>query len=270
MAGRAAEHGRVRARRLGEAVTTRRVALVTGAARGIGSAIAARLARTGHHVAVADLDLKASALVAERIVAAGGSASAWQLDVTDEGAVELTVERLVAEHGSIGIVVNNAGVTRDNLIHKMTWDDWSAVQDVHLGGAFLVSRAAQRSMVATGWGRIVNLSSVSAFGNRGQANYSAAKAGLLGFTRTLALELGRFGITVNAVLPGFIDTAMTRATAERMGLSPEEFAERMIQHIAVGRVGSPDDVAALVGFLTSDEAGFVTGQGICVSGNPGF
>jgi 3-oxoacyl-[acyl-carrier protein] reductase len=249
---------------------TPRVALVTGAARGIGAGIAERLSGDGHHVIVTDLDLDASLDTAQRISAGGATATAYAMDVTDESGVEDVVGRVVATHGPIGILVNNAGITRDNLIHKMTWDEWSTVQHVHLGGAFLVTRAAQRSMVAERWGRVVNLSSVSAFGNRGQANYSAAKAGLLGLTRTLALELGRFGVTVNAVLPGFIETDMIRATAARLGLTPEEFARRTAEQIAVRRTGTPADVAATVGFLSSEDAGFVTGQGICVSGSPGF
>jgi 3-oxoacyl-[acyl-carrier protein] reductase len=249
---------------------TRRVALITGAARGIGAGIGDRLGAAGHHVVVTDLDLQACDAQAERIRAAGGAASAWEMDVTDEAGVEDVVERVVDRVGPIGILINNAGITRDNLLHKMTWDEWTTVQRVHLDGAFLVTRAAQRSMVAERWGRIVNLSSVSAYGNRGQANYSAAKAGLLGLTRTLALELGPFGLTVNAVLPGFIETDMIRATAARIGLTPEEFARRTAEQIAVRRTGTPADVAATVAFLVSEEAGFVTGQGICVSGSPGF
>jgi 3-oxoacyl-[acyl-carrier protein] reductase len=249
---------------------TQRVALVTGAARGIGAGIAERLSKAGHHVIVTDLDIGSSLDTAQRISAGGPTATAYAMDVTDEGAVEDVVGRVVATHGPIGILVNNAGITRDNLIHKMTWDEWSTVHHVHLGGAFLVTRAAQRSMVTERWGRVVNLSSVSAFGNRGQANYSAAKAGLLGLTRTLALELGQFGVTVNAVLPGFIETDMIRATAARLGLTPDEFARQTAQQIAVRRTGTPADVAATVGFLTSEDAGFVTGQGICVSGSPGF
>jgi len=191
------------------------------------------------------------------------------------GIGEATAERLaedgaaIAERlGSLDILVNNAGITRDNLIHKMTDEDWEAVMGVHLKGAFLCSRAAQREMVKRNWGRIVNLSSVSALGNRGQTNYSTAKAGLQGMARTLAIELGRYNITVNAIAPGFIETAMTRQTADRMGMDFEQFKTGAASQIPVQRIGQPEDIAAAVAYLASEEAGFVSGQVLYVRGGP--
>src|SRR6478609_4564242 len=197
--------------------TTQRVALVTGAARGIGSAIAERLHRDGFAVAVLDLDEDSCAETVQAITSKGGRALGVGVDVSDAPAVETAVARVADELGPPVVLVNNAGITRDNLIFKMSEDDWDSVLRVHLRGAFLMSRAAQAFMTSAGWGRIVNLSSTSALGNRGQANYAAAKAGMQGLTKTLAIELGRFGVTANAVAPGFIVTEMTRATAERMG-----------------------------------------------------
>ncbi len=249
---------------------TARVAIVTGAARGIGAGIALIIAALGHRVAVADLDATSCAPVVRQIRNNGGTATTVAVDVTDEQSVTAATAQVTSELGSVTILVNNAGITRDNLLFKMSLEDWDAVMAVHLRGAFLMSRAAQASMVASGWGRIVSLSSVSALGNRGQLNYSAAKAGIQGLTRTLALELGRYGVTANAVAPGFVDTEMTRATATRLGLTPQAFAESVIPRIAVGRVGRPEDIAAVVAFFVDDAAGFVTGQTIYASGNPGF
>jgi 3-oxoacyl-[acyl-carrier protein] reductase len=166
------------------------------------------------------------------------------------------------------VLVNNAGVLRDNLLFKMSDSDWDTVMNVHLRGAFLMSRATQKYMTDQKWGRIVNLSSSSALGNRGQANYSAAKAGLQGFTKTLAIELGQFGITVNAVAPGFIVTDMTAATAARVGMDFEEFQAGVAKQIPVRRVGRPDDIAHTISFLASEGAGFVSGQVIYVAGGP--
>lgn len=245
-----------------------RVALVTGAARGIGAAIAERLAADGMAVAVVDLEEQASARTADTITAAGGQAIAIGADVTDEQAAAAAVERAGAELGPVTVLVNNAGILRDNLIFKMSVDDWDSVLGVHLRGAFLMTRAAQTQMIKIGWGRIVNLSSTSALGNRGQVNYAAAKAGMQGFTKTLAIELGRFGVTANAIAPGFIETDMTRATAARVGADFDEWKTAMARDIPVGRIGQPADIAAVASFLCSEEAGFVSGQVIYVAGGP--
>ena len=249
-------------------MSTSRVAIVTGAARGIGAATAQRLARDGHAVAVLDLDEAACATTVEAITSAGGRAIAVGVDVSKADQVEAAVRRVADELGTPTILVNNAGIIRDNLIFKMTEDDWDAVMAVHLRGAFLMTRAAQAYMTQEKWGRIVNLSSSSAQGNRGQANYSAAKAGLQGFSKTLAIELGRFGVTANAVAPGFIQTEMTRSTAERMGVSFEDFIAHSASQIPVQRVGQPEDIAATISFLCSEDAGFVSGQVIYVAGGP--
>jgi 3-oxoacyl-[acyl-carrier protein] reductase len=245
-----------------------RTAIVTGGARGIGAAIAARLAADGMAVGVLDLDEAGAKSTAGTIVENGGRAVGVAADVTDAASVQAAVDRVATELASPTVVVNNAGVTRDNLLFRMTEDDWDTVMGVHLRGAFLVTRAAQKHMVDAGSGRIVNVSSTSALGNRGQANYSAAKAGLQGFTKTLAIELGKFGITANAVAPGFVATEMTKATAKRMGITFDEYVQRATAGIPVGRVGRPEDIAHLVSFLVSEGAGFVSGQVVYAAGGP--
>ncbi|MBK9475422.1 MAG: 3-oxoacyl-ACP reductase FabG [Tetrasphaera sp.] len=249
-------------------MSTGRVAIVTGAARGIGAATAQRLAADGHAVGVLDLDEAACEAVAQQIRAAGGRALGVGCNVTDPAAVEDAVARVADELGAPVILVNNAGIIRDNLLFKMSVEDWDAVMNVHLKGAFLMTKACQAHMTAERFGRVVNLSSSSAQGNRGQANYSAAKAGLQGFTKTLAIELGKFGVTANAVAPGFIQTDMTAATAERIGVSFEDFIAHSAAQIPVQRVGQPEDIAATISFLVSQEAGFVSGQVIYVAGGP--
>ncbi|WP_457033458.1 3-oxoacyl-ACP reductase FabG [Kitasatospora sp. P5_F3] len=245
-----------------------RVAVVTGAARGIGAATALRLAADGYAVAVVDLTEEAGKETVERIAAAGGRALAVGADVSDAGQVQAAVDRIAAELGAPVVLVNNAGVLRDNLLFKMSESDWDTVMNVHLKGAFLMSKACQKHMVDAGFGRIVNLSSSSAQGNRGQANYSAAKAGLQGFTKTLAIELGKFGVTANAVAPGFIATEMTAATAARIGMEFEAFKAAAATQIPVNRVGTPEDIANTISFLAGEGAGFVSGQVIYVAGGP--
>ena len=245
-----------------------RVAIVTGAARGIGAAIARRLAGNGVAVAAVDLNTDGIARTANSIVEAGGRAIAIGADIADEAAAGRAVEQAAAELGPVTVLVNNAGIIRDNLLFKMSVDDWDAVMSVHLRGAFLMTRAAQAHMIEAKWGRIVNLSSTSALGNRGQVNYAAAKAGLQGFTKTLALELGKFGVTANAIAPGFIDTEMTQATADRLGVDFEDWKAAASRDIPVGRVGTPEDIAAVAAFLCSEDAGYVSGQVIYVAGGP--
>jgi len=247
---------------------TTRVAVVTGAARGIGAAVARRLAKDGNAVAVLDLDEAACADTVKAITDAGGQAIAVACDVSKTDQVEVAVERVVAELGRPAILVNNAGIIRDNMLFKMTDDDWDAVLSVHLRGAFLMSRACQKYMTEDGFGRIVNLSSTSALGNRGQANYAAAKAGMQGFTKTLAIELGKFGVTANAIAPGFIVTDMTKATAARIGQEWEPYVAARAAAIPVARAGYPEDIAHTVSFLVSEGAGFVSGQVIYVAGGP--
>ena len=238
-----------------------RVALVTGGGRGIGAATAELLARDGAKVAVSDMDRAPAEEVARPI-----HGIAIACDVTDRAQVEAMVERTVKEFGRLDILVACAGITRDNLLFKMTDEDWDSVIDTHLKGAFLSARAAQKHMVEQKYGKIVLLSSTSALGNRGQTNYSAAKAGLQGMARTLAIELGPFNVNVNAVAPGFVETRMTRATAERLGVDYEAFKIGAASQIPLRRVGQPEDIAAVIAFLCSDESGFVSGQTIYVRG----
>jgi 3-oxoacyl-[acyl-carrier protein] reductase len=245
-----------------------KVAVVTGAARGIGAAVARKLATDGLAVAVIDLDEAACKETVDAIVSAGGKAIGVGADVSDAAAVAAAFERVAGELGGPTVLVNNAGVLRDNLLFKMTDSDWDTVMNVHLRGAFLCSRAAQKYMVEQNWGRIVSLSSTSALGNRGQANYSTAKAGLQGLTKTLAIELGPYGVTANAIAPGFIVTDMTAATSARMGVDFDKFQEAAATQIPVRRVGRPEDVANVASFLVSEGAGFVSGQVIYVAGGP--
>ena len=237
-------------------------ALVTGGAKGIGAATAERLAAEGAHVVVADFDEPAASETADRI---GGRAV--RCDVTSRADVEAAVAA-AAEPGRLDVLVTCAGIIRDNLIHKMTDDDWEAVIATHLRGTFLAARAAQAVMTQQGSGSMVLVSSVSALGNRGQANYSAAKAGIQGLTKTLAIELGRFGVRANCVAPGFVATAMTQQTAERIGMSFEDFQATAAEQIPLRRVGQPEDVAGVIAFLCSDDAAYVTGQVVYVSGGP--
>ena len=245
-----------------------RCALVTGAARGLGRAIAIELARRGERVALLDLDEVGLAETEHLVRDAGGEALAVRADVTHEDSVGRAVAEVASDFGPPLILVNNAGVLRDDLLFKMPVEGWDTVMNVHLRGAFLMSREVQGHMVEQGWGRIINLSSTSALGNVGQANYSTAKAGLQGFTKTLALELGRFGITVNAVAPGFTVTDMTRSVAERLGIDFEELVVREASATAVRRVGEPEDIANAVAFFASEASDFVSGQVLYVAGGP--
>ncbi len=246
-----------------------KVALVTGAARGIGYASAEKFAEEGANVALCDMDADAAVRAAGALTQRFGvQALGIGCDVTDEKQVEAMFLQVVEGLGGLDILVNNAGVTRDNLLFKMSTDDWDIVMGVHLRGTFLCTRAAQKHMVEKRSGKIVNLSSTSALGNRGQANYSSAKAGLQAFTRTAAIELGPFNINVNAVAPGFVDTEMTRKTAERRGIDPEEYKLMRAKNIPLGRVGVPRDIANVIAFLCSDDAAFVSGQIIYVKGGP--
>ncbi|WP_125100596.1 3-oxoacyl-ACP reductase FabG [Leucobacter chromiireducens] len=245
-----------------------RCAIVTGGGRGIGRATARELAARGWAVALFDLDADALAETTALIRSDGGTAAGFTVDVADEASVAHGVAAAAAELGDPLVLINNAGVLRDDFLFRATLDDWDLIMNVHLRGAFLMSRAVQAYMVAAGWGRIVNLSSISALGNAGQSNYSAAKAGIQGLTKTLALELGKFGITANAIAPGFIATDMTRATAERQGITFEELAERVSAATAVRRMGEPADIANAIAFFVSEESSFVSGQVLYVSGGP--
>ncbi|MHB8719318.1 MAG: 3-oxoacyl-ACP reductase FabG [Candidatus Dormibacteria bacterium] len=243
-----------------------RVAIVTGAGQGIGAASAHRLAREGASVVVLERNADAAAAVAAGIAAGGGGAMAIACDVSQRHQVEAAVRRVVETHGRIDVLVNNAGITRDNLLFRMADEDWDSVLAVNLTGAFLMCRAVQEHMVAARYGRIVSLSSRSALGNRGQANYAAAKAGIQGLTATLALELGPFGITANAVAPGYVATAMTAATAERVGTTAAAHQAAAAAATPLRRVAQPEEIASVVAFLASDDASFVSGQTLYVNG----
>ena len=247
-----------------------RVALVTGGAQGIGAEVARHLAAGGAKVGVLDLNIESATAVADSINAAGGSAVGLGADVSQRDHVQAAVDGLVDWFGGLHILVNNAGVLRDNLLFKMSDEDWTTVMDVHLKGAFLATQIAQKHMVAAKYGRIISMSSVSALGNRGQANYSTAKAGIQGLTKTLAIELGPYGVTANSVAPGFIETAMTKATAERIGSNIDEMREAVAKTVPVRRGGLPTDIANAVGFLASEEAGYITGQVLYVDGGHGL
>ncbi len=237
-------------------------ALVPGGARGIGAATARRLAAEGAHVVVADFDETAAR---ETAAAIGGTAV--RCDVTSRADVEAAVAA-ATDRGSLDVLVTCAGIIRDNLLFKMTDDDWDSVIDIHLKGTFYAARGAQKAMVAQKSGKMVLISSTSALGNRGQTNYATAKAGLQGMAKTLAIELGPFNVNVNAVAPGFVDTAMTRQTAERMGVPYEEFMATVSAQVPLRRVGRPEDVAATIAYLCSDDAAYVSGQVIYVRGGP--
>jgi 3-oxoacyl-[acyl-carrier protein] reductase len=245
-----------------------RIAVVTGAARGIGAAEAIRLAQEGANVAVLDLSAEACRETVEAIEAHGAEAMAVACDVSSAQQVEKAFEEVAGRFGTIHILVNNAGLLRDNLSFKMSEEDWDKVLDVHLKGSFLCSKAVQKYMVEQEYGKIVMTSSIVALGNKGQANYSAAKAGLQALARTLALELGRFNINVNAVAPGWIETEMTKEAAERVGMSMDEMKERFAKNIPLKRFGRVEDIANVVSFLVSDDASYISGETIYVSGGP--
>lgn len=245
-----------------------RVAVVTGASRGIGKATVRRLAQEGASVCMMDIDEQGLQASFNELSKEGFYLLALKLDVSKREQVEAAFEEVVTRYGRIDILVNNAGVIRDNLLFKMTDADWDTVMDVHLKGSFYCSQAAQKYMVPQKYGRIVNISSTSALGNRGQANYATAKAGLQGFTKTLAIELGRYGITVNAVAPGFIETEMTKATAERMGIDFEEMVKSRVATIPVGRSGKPEDIANAISFFVQEESSFINGQILYAAGGP--
>ncbi|MBF9073636.1 3-oxoacyl-ACP reductase FabG [Streptacidiphilus fuscans] len=245
---------------------TDRVAVVTGAAQGIGAATATRLADEGASVAVVDLTAERAQQTVDAITAKGGTARAYGCDVADYDAVEAVFAQVAADFGAIHILVNNAGITRDNLFFKMPKSDWDAVLTVNLTSAYNCSHVAQTYMCAQKYGKIVSLSSRSALGNRGQANYAAAKAGIQGLTATLAIELGPFNVNVNAVAPGYIATSMTAATAERVGASAEDHQALAAERTPLRRVGQPEDVAAVVAFLASEDASYVSGQTLYVNG----
>jgi len=247
---------------------SQKVAYVTGGMGGIGTAICQRLHKDGFKVIAGCGPTRDHVKWIAEQAALGYTFYASAGNVGDWDSTVEAFTKTKAEHGTIDVLVNNAGITRDNMLFKMTDDDWDSVIGVHLRGHFLMTQAAQKHMTQAKYGRIVNLSSTSALGNRGQANYAAAKAGVQGFTKTVAIELGKYGVTCNAIAPGFIETEMTAATAARVGISMEDFKNAAASMIPVARVGQPEDIAATVSFLVSEGAGFVSGQIIYVAGGP--
>jgi 3-oxoacyl-[acyl-carrier protein] reductase len=245
-----------------------RVAYITGGSRGIGASIAETFASEGAKVYLADVNEEALSITRKKLEEEGHSVMTGVVDVTQRDQVETSMKEAAQSFGSIDILVNNAGVIRDNLLFKMTDEDWMTVMQVHLTGSFYASRAAQKYMVDQGYGRIISLSSTSALGNRGQTNYAAAKAGIQGLTKTLSLELGKYGITANAIAPGFIESEMTKATAERLGVEFEQFIEYNKKQIPVARTGKPEDIANAALFFADEKSSFVSGQVLYVAGGP--
>ncbi|GAA0612836.1 SDR family NAD(P)-dependent oxidoreductase [Streptomyces crystallinus] len=243
-------------------------AIVTGAARGIGAAVAVRLAHDGMAVGVIDLDEADCADTVDAITRSGGTATAVAADVSDESAVTQAVARIAATLGPPTVLVNNAGIGPRAELVEMSTRQWDTVTGVNLRGPFLLARSVCPYMIEAEWGRIVNMSSISAVGDAARVDYGSAKAGLIGFTKSLALQLGRHGITANAIAPGFVVSDMTRASARRLGRDFEEFRRSAAQSIPVGRVGEPEDIAHTASFLVSRAAGFVSGQVIYVAGGP--
>ncbi|MGM0828982.1 MAG: 3-oxoacyl-ACP reductase FabG [Bacillota bacterium] len=244
------------------------VAIVTGASRGIGREISKKLALDGATVYLVDIQEQALLETYHQFIEESLSVKTIKADVTKEAEVEKLFAEMEGDHGKVDIVINNAGIIRDNLLYKMSSVDWDDVMNVHLKGTFLCSKYAQKSMVKNQYGRIINLSSVSALGSRGQANYAAAKAGIQGFTKTLAIELGKYNITVNAIAPGFIMTHMTKAVAERLGITFEELIEAKVKQIPVNRAGTPEDIAQAASFFASPDSSFISGQVLYVAGGP--
>jgi 3-oxoacyl-[acyl-carrier protein] reductase len=244
------------------------VAIVTGASRGIGREISKKLAFEGATVYLVDIHEQALLETYHQFMDENLSVKAITTDVTKEAEVEKLFAQVEEDYGKVDIVINNAGIIRDNLLYKMSSNDWDDVMTVHLKGTFLCSKYAQKSMVKNQYGRIINLSSVSALGSRGQANYAAAKAGIQGFTKTLAIELGKYNITVNSIAPGFIMTDMTKAVAERLGITFEELIEAKVKQIPVNRAGTPKDIAQAASFFASPDSSFISGQVLYVAGGP--
>jgi len=246
----------------------KRVAVVTGGARGIGAAEAVRLARDGADIAIFDISRDHLSETVWRVEDAGRRALAVVCDVTNSQRVKESMAHVVDHFGRLDILVNNAGVLRDNLLFRMSDEDWDTVLDIHLKGSFICSREAQVYMVKQRYGKIVMTSSIGALGNRGQSNYSAAKAGLQGMARTMAIELGPFNINVNVVAPGWIVTDMLQQMATRMGTSLEALQDNIARDIPLRRMGTTEDIANTVAFLVSEEASYITGQTFYVSGGP--
>jgi 3-oxoacyl-[acyl-carrier protein] reductase len=252
-----------------QVTASRRVAVVTGGAQGIGAATAVRLARAGFLVVVCDINGELALKVVKGIIDTGGDAAGLSCDVSQRLSVVGAFGEVVGRYQRVDALVTCAGMTRDNLIHKMTDSDWDAVIDTHLKGTFLCAQAAQRYMVPQRYGKMVFISSPSARnGQRGQTNYSAAKAGIEAIARTLAIELGPFNINVNAVAPGFVDTGMTRAAADRMGIDFEEMKRQRAETTPLRRIAKASDIAATINFLCSEEASYITGQIVYVRGGP--
>lgn len=245
-----------------------RTAFITGGSRGIGKGIARHFAENGAKVSIIDVNEEALQELEAEFREEGFEVFCQKADVTQYKEVEGAVKETYGRFGSVDILINNAGVIRDNMLYKMTDEDWDTVMDVHLKGSFHAARAVQSYMVEQKYGRIVNISSTSALGNRGQANYATAKAGLQGFTKTLAIELGKYGVTANAVAPGFIETDMTKATAARIGVTFDELVQASVSQIPVGRSGKPEDIANTVAFFADEASSFVNGQVIYVAGGP--